>query len=43
MKPFTIQRYSNTEMMQDAFIVLMPAIVTIGFLWFFWNDLVPLP
>ncbi len=43
MKPFNIHRYSSKEMMQDAFIVLMPAILTIGILWFFWNELVPVP
>ena len=43
MKPLNIHRYSHTEMMQDAFIVLIPAILTLGFLWFFWNDLVSVP
>jgi len=40
---FNIHRYSSKEMVQDAFIVLMPAILTIGILWFFWNELVPVP
>ena len=35
MKLFNIQRYSNREMIQDAFIILTPAILTIGILWFF--------
>jgi hypothetical protein len=30
-------------MIQDAFIVLMPAILTLIGLWFFWNDLVRVP
>jgi len=30
-------------MIQDAFIILTPAILTIGLLWFFWNELVPVP
>jgi hypothetical protein len=42
MKPFYIHRYSNHEMVQDACLVLMPAILTIVILWFFWNDL-PVP
>ena len=42
MKPFHIQRYSNRDLLQDAFIILTPAILTIGILWFFWNEL-PVP
>ena len=38
MQPVTIHRYPNREMIQDAFIVLTPAILTlIGVLWVFWN------
>jgi hypothetical protein len=43
MKPVTIQRYTNREMIQDAFIVLTPAILTLGIVWFFWNELVIVP
>ena len=40
MKPFTIPRYTNKEMIQDAFIILTPAILTlIGVLWVFWDKL----
>ena len=43
MQPFTIPRYTNREMIQDAFIILAPAILTLGLVWFFWNELVPVP
>ena len=43
MKPPHIHRYTHREMMEDAFIVLMPAILTVGILFFFWNDLIPVP
>ena len=43
MKPLNIPRYTNQEMIQDAFIVLTPAILTMGILWFFWNELVIVP
>lgn len=41
MKPFDFHDYHKKEMVQDAFIILMPAILTIGILWFFWNELLP--
>ncbi len=43
MKPRYIHHYNHREMVEDAFIVLAPAILTVIILWFFWNDLVPVP
>ena len=39
MKPLTIPRYTTGEIIQDAFIVLTPAILTLGIVWVFWNEL----
>lgn len=42
MKPFNSQRYRKKEMVQDAFIVLTPPILTfVGILWFFREEWVP--
>lgn len=38
MRPFAYQRYRDSEMLQDAFIVLAPPILAfVGVLWFFWG------
>jgi len=42
MKHDSYHRYHKREMMQDAFIVLAPPILTLlGVLWFFSNERVP--
>ena len=43
MKPIELPRYSYREMIQDAFIILTPAILTLGLVWFFWNELDIIP
>lgn len=43
MKPVNFLHYRKMEMVQDAFIVLTPAIlILVGVLWFFRKDWIPL-
>ena len=39
MKPLNLPPYTYREMIQDAFIVLTPAILTLSLVWVFWNEL----
>jgi hypothetical protein len=43
MKPSDFHHYRKTEIVQDAFIVLTPAIlILVGILWFFRKDWLPM-
>ena len=43
MKSLNLPRYTYREMIQDACIVLTPAILTLGIVWLFWNELDIIP